>query len=120
MGETNELVWYMNFDWSMIWACLAASLLTILFISIQGKKLDQTKGVNSYLKPTWKNHLYHIGAGLVMLTFISEVGLDFVKKYVVDMDVETSNDISHLLAVFSGLAGGFVLAKIIRLIQKLN
>jgi hypothetical protein len=114
MENTLEIAWYSNLDWSMIWVCFGAVIALTLYMMIHVPKLDQTK---SYLKPTWKNYAYQFVSAFVMLSFVSEVGFKAV-NYFLNLDIDVANDVLHFLAALSGLGGGYVFEKIIKLFQK--
>ena len=126
MENLNNDYWYQNLDYSMIWVCAAFSVIVIIGLSINYDKSVQqakTTGVKLYLKPTWKNYLFHFLCGLAMLPVFSELGMTVV-LYVVETlsgySLEVSGQGKHVLAALSGLTGGFLVAKGIKLIQKLK
>lgn len=115
----NE-IWYKQLDWSMIWVCLGAIITLSLFIAMNPNKIDkENKGVSKYFVNTWKNHAYNLFAGFVMLSFVAEVGFPFVNSFL-NLESDVVDGALHFLAALSGLGGGYVLAKLIRLFQKLN
>ncbi|WP_027064591.1 hypothetical protein [Maribacter sp. Hel_I_7] len=118
MGEIVEKFWYQELDWSMIWVCTGGILVTIMAIGT-GITQKNLYGVDNYFKGTWKNYLYQILSGYLVLSFIVEVGLPFA-DYFVSIPVDIQTPIDHFLAAISGLGGGFIVAKLIRLLQKLN
>lgn len=113
----NE-IWYLNFDWSMIWVC-ALGIVTTIVAMMTGVVSKNIYGVENYFKGTWKNYLYQIFAGFLTLSFVSEVGIKFV-EYWITIPVDMSSPLNHFLAAISGLGGGFIIAKLIKLLQKLN
>ncbi len=117
----EEIVWYMNFDWSMIWVCIlgVAAVITLMVLDNEKARKKTTGSIDNYFIPTWKNYLFHLLAGLLMLTFISEVGIKFLNYYI-ELPQDLDGGINHFLAALSGIGGGFVIAKIVRLFQKLN
>jgi len=116
MNETIEKFWYQTLDWSMIWVCLGAVIALILYMMIHVPNYDKTK---NYMLPTWKNYAYQIVSAFVMLSFVSEVGFKVVNHFL-NLDIEVANDVLHFLAALSGLGGGYVFEKIIKLFQKTN
>ena len=120
MEDMIQMVWYKALDWSMIWVCFAAIVTLSLFILNNTKEIETgTKGVSNFFVNTWKNHAYNLFAGFVMLSFVSEVGFPIFNSFI-DMPFDVANGTLHFLAALSGLGGGYVIAKIIRLFQKLN
>ena len=119
MDEVQEF-WYQQLDWSMIWVCLAAIITLSLFIAMNPNKINkENKGVENYFVNTWKNHAYNLLAGFVMLSFVAEVGFPLVNSWF-DLDFDVADGALHFLAAMSGLGGGYVIAKFIKLFQKLN
>tara|TARA_R110002126_G_scaffold92507_2_gene219525 strand:+ start:2986 stop:3348 length:363 start_codon:yes stop_codon:yes gene_type:complete len=119
MEEMIDKFWYETLDWSMIWVCLAAIITLSLFIALNPKKIDlEKKGVSNYFVNTWKNHAYNLFAGFVMLSFVSEVGFPFV-NYFMNLSIDVADGTLHFLAAISGLGGGYVIAKFIRIFQKI-
>ncbi len=114
----KELAWYQSLDWSMIWVCSLgiATMVVAMAIGVAERNLY---GVEDYFRGTWKNYVYQIFAGFLTLTFISEVGMKFV-EYWMTVPVEVSSPLNHFLAALSGLGGGFIVAKIIRMFQKIR
>ena len=112
----EEIIWYKNIDWSMVWVCFGGISLIILAM-LTGIANRSMYGVENYFKGTWKNYAYQIIAGLVVLSFISEVGLPFL-EYFIQIPVDLSNPLDHFLAFISGIGGGFIVAKTIKLFQK--
>lgn len=128
-----ELAWYLKLDWSMIWACLGAIALVSLAMAMQADRTvseakDKLAGVGNYFVPTWKNYAFQAIAGLVMLSFVAEIGIpviDFIISKLnavlgtdISFTIESSAEVAHTLAVLSGIGGGFILAKLIKLFQK--
>ena len=128
MEDLTQPVWYQNLDWSMIWACTFAIVCIILFQLTQTtdpeKAKTSLKGVGHFFMPTWKNIIFQILAGYLMLAIAPEIGVPIVKGVLsifnIKMDVDSADKIAHTLAVLSGLSGGYVLAFIAKKIQKLK
>ena len=120
--EEVERFWYETLDWSMIWVCFAAVITLSLFIALNPTKsfaAVKENSVMNYFINTWKNHLYNLFAGFVMLSFVIEVGFPVINSFL-NLPFEVASGALHFLAALSGLGGGYVLARIIRLFQKLN
>lgn len=112
--NTTQTYWYQNLDWSMIWVCVGAVIALILYMKIHQPTYRTEK---SYLQPTWKNYAYQFVAALVMLSFVSEVGFPLINNFL-NLPIDFENNVLHFLAALSGLGGGYVLEKIIKLFQK--
>lgn len=120
MEMIEDTYWYQHLDWSMIWVCLASIITLSLFMALNPNKIQSdTKGVSNYFVNTWKNHAYNLFAGFVMLTFVSEVGFPFVNSWL-NLEFDVADGALHFLSAMSGLGGGYVIAKIIKLFQKLH
>ena len=119
MKETVVELWYNQLDWSMIWVCLGAIITLSFFIALNPNKESQTHGVGKYFINTWKNHVYNLFAGFVMLSFVGEVGFPIL-NYFMELPFEIAEGAIHFLSAISGLGGGYIIAKIIRLFQKLK
>ena len=130
----NE-IWYKNLDWSMIWACLAAIICLSLFIALNPEKdsavaKSQLKGVGNYFTNTWKNHLFNLFSGFLVMAMVIELAVPvmdwLIQKAVLllgfqtDFEIRSIDEVAHFLAGISGLGGGFIVAKIIRKFQKLD
>jgi hypothetical protein len=110
--------WYLTLDWSMIWVCTGGVMALILFMASNPQE-KSLSGVGNYFTPTWKNYAYQIVAAFVVLSFIEEVGMPFVESFA-GLSVEAENSVAHFLGAISGIGGGFILAKVIRLFQRLK
>lgn len=114
-----EKYWYQNLDWSMIWVCLFSIVALLLYMEVYGQK-EVTKGkTGEMLRNKWVQPMYHLVAGFVMLSFVSEIGFDNIKPFL-GLSLEAEDNVAHLLASLSGITGGYVIAKIIRFAQKLK
>lgn len=109
MAEITEIVWYKNFDWSMIWVCVMAVFVHALYLEVSNN--------NGSLKVTWKHYLFYLLSSLLVLTFISEVGLKFV-NYFFTIPVDLIGTVDHLLAALSGLGGSYIVTIIINRFKK--
>lgn len=113
-----EKHWYQTLDWSMIWVCLFSIIALLLYMEVYGQKeVIQGKTGEVLRNNKWVKALYHLVAGFVMLSFVSEIGFDNIKPFL-GLSLEAENNVAHLLAFISGISGGYVIAKIIRLAQK--
>ncbi|AGO49249.1 hypothetical protein Phi38:2_gp10 [Cellulophaga phage phi38:2] len=124
MEHVIEKLWYQDLDWSMIWVCLAAVLCLVLFMSMhQNETVESSKsklnGTGNYFIPSWKNYAFQILSALVVLSFVSEVGFPVVNSFM-NLPIEVADSAVHFLAALSGIGGGFMFVKLIRLFQKLN
>lgn len=115
-----------NQYWTVITVCVVFSILLLLFnlISNENKDAEAKAGsIKNYMKPTWKNYLFHFISGLAMLPVVVELGMPFV-LWVVEKFTGLSLEITgaglHVLAAASGLSGGYIIAKGIRFVQKLK
>lgn len=114
-----EKYWYQTLDWSMIWVCLASIIALLLYMEVYGQKEVVQGKTGEVLRNKWVKPLYHLVAGFVMLSFVSEIGYASLKQFL-NLDLETEGNVLHLLASLSGLSGGYVVAKMIRFAQKLK
>lgn len=135
MVVMEEIVWYKNLDWSMIWACLAAIICLSLFIAMNPTKdieaaKTQFKGVGNYFVNTWKNHAFNLISGFLVMAMVIEIAVPvmdwLIQKAMVvfgfktEFKIRSIDEVAHFLAGISGLSGGFLIAKLIRRLQKLN
>lgn len=119
MENIKETLWYQNFDWSMIWVCIGAVLVLLLYMEVYGQKeVIIGKYGDAIRKRKWLKRVYHLASGLLMLTFVSEIGYGAIKPFI-NLSIEAEGNLLHFLAAISGLGGGYIIAKIIRLVQKL-
>ena len=106
MEAVIEKVWYQSFDWSMIWVCLIAVAVHLLYLDMNKKAV----------KYTWKNYAFYLLSSILVLAFISEVAMPIVSQYfTMSMDFEGS--INHFLAALSGLGGGYITTGLIKKFQ---
>lgn len=122
-----EIPWYLNFDGSMIAACIGGILILILYLEKnRGKNINEEKlksGITNYFVPTWINYAYHVVSGFVMLSISLEIGVpifDFIIQksmtffgFNTEFTISSAEQIVHLLAALSGIMGGYVFAKLI-------
>ncbi|WP_341216945.1 hypothetical protein [uncultured Wocania sp.] len=109
MEKIKEQLWYYTFDWSMIWVCVAAVLVHILYLEINKKPTSA--------KLTIKHYLFYALSSLVVLAFISEVANWVLSNYT-SASIDVKDGVSHFLAALSGLGGGYITSNLINRIQK--
>ena len=101
--EVIEIVWYKNLDWSMIWVCLAAVIVHLLYMDINKKAVNYT----------WKNYAFYLVSSFLVLAFISEVAGWAITTYT-SFSIEVTSGINHFLAALSGLGGGYITTGLIK------
>ena len=109
MNQLNEGIWYLNFDWSMIWTCLLGVIVHILYL-LRVRR-------NSEMKMKVIDYLFYIFSSFLVLTFVNEVGLPLLKHWV-KLPVEIEGNISHFLSALCGLGGAYVATLIIKMFSK--
>lgn len=120
MSNLKEIAWYQTFDWSMIWVCTGAVLVLALYLEIYGsKEVISGKSGDKIRNNRWLKYTYHLTSSILMLTFITEIGYNAIKP-LLGISIDAEGDLLHFLSALCGLGGGYVVAKLIRLIQKLK
>ena len=111
MGNLKEPIWYNNLDWSMIWVCIIAVVVHILYLEIN-KNPNKTN-----ISFTWKNYTFYFLSSVLVLAFISEVGMPLVNQYF-SISTDLQGSIDHFLSALSGLGGGYITTGLIKKFQK--
>lgn len=106
MKEITEIVWYEHLDWSAIWVCVIAILVHLVYL-----KINKNKEITKY------HCFFYALSGVLVLSFINEMGLPTL-KYFIELPIELEGSIVHFLAAISGLGGGYVATRIIKMFQK--
>jgi len=107
MEVIKETVWYMNLDWSMIWTCILAVVVHILFLEISSKVKSRK----------FVHYAFYALSSLLVLSFISEVAGWVLENYT-SFSLDVQSGINHFLAAISGLGGGYIVTFIINRIKK--
>ncbi len=118
----NEMI--ASVDWAMVIVCLLGVLTVTMYgLANIPKDPDISKllvqGVGNYFMATWPNFFFHATSSLLLLSFVDQVGLEFV-GFFIELPIEDSSSVHLVLSAMCGLGGGWIVAKIIRLFQKLN
>lgn len=100
-----ETIWYKNLDWSMIWVCLIAVAVHVIYLKRKGVKI------------TIIDVLFYLLSSILVLSFISEIAGWFLSQYT-SISVDIQDSINHVLAAISGLGGGYITTSLIKRIQK--
>ena len=104
--KLEKLVWYQTLDWSMIWVCLIAVVVHLLYLEIN----------KNAVKYTWKNYLFYVLSAILVLSFISEIAGYMISNYT-NISIDLAEGINHVLAAISGLGGGYITTNIIKRIE---
>lgn len=111
MDSIKELAWYLTLDWSMIWVCVGAVIVHMLYLELFK---------NPPVKITMKIGLFYLLSSLTVLSFVPEIGTTTL-TYLIDkftgLQFEFQGEALHILAFLSGLLGGYL---VVLLIKKVN
>ncbi|MEM8507957.1 MAG: hypothetical protein AAF717_09010 [Bacteroidota bacterium] len=120
LEHKTDILVFQDISLAMLVTCLLAATTTVLLAWASFSKKEEIHnavwGTGRFFVPNLRNILFHVFASLLLLTFIHEMGYAFVKTFI-EVPEGVKNGFDFFLAAFSGLGGGFVIAKLVAAIK---